>query len=181
MRFCFVVLSSVQGDGVVVRIPVNVCRGCRRASRLFFLIASVLRAASNYLCEAAALAELRYSLIEAIKRRLAALAARAKRRDNAHPRILPTTQPYGQQGGLKNGGRSQGGRAGADGAEQKKQYLLDRIATSDGFKDAKAHKEEEDDSPVSAGRRRPQRKRRPARTRRRRSADDPSSWTTWNP
>ena len=34
--------------------------------------------------------------------------------------------------------------AGADGAEPTKQYLLDRIATSDGFKDAKAHKEEED-------------------------------------
>ena len=32
----------------------------------------------------------------------------------------------------------------ADDAEPKKQYLLDRIATSDGFKDAKAHKEEED-------------------------------------
>ena len=32
---------------------------------------------------------------------------------------------------------------GADGAEQKKQYLLDRIATSEGFKDAKAHKEED--------------------------------------
>ena len=31
----------------------------------------------------------------------------------------------------------------ADGAEPKKQYLLDRIATSDGFKDAKAHKEED--------------------------------------
>ena len=31
---------------------------------------------------------------------------------------------------------------GADSAEPKKQYLLDRIATSDGFKDAKAHKEE---------------------------------------
>ena len=29
-------------------------------------------------------------------------------------------------------------------AEPTKQYLLDRIATSDGFKDAKAHKEEED-------------------------------------
>ena len=38
--------------------------------------------------------------------------------------------------------------AGADGAEQKKQYLLDRIATSDGFKDAKAHKEE--DAPAAA-------------------------------
>ena len=37
---------------------------------------------------------------------------------------------------------------GADGAEQKKQYLLDRIATSDGFKDAKAHKEE--DAPAAA-------------------------------
>ena len=37
---------------------------------------------------------------------------------------------------------------GADGAEQKKQYLLDRIATSDGFKDAKAHKE--DDAPAAA-------------------------------
>ena len=34
--------------------------------------------------------------------------------------------------------------AGADGAEPKKQFLLDRIATSDGFKDAKAHKEEDD-------------------------------------
>ena len=31
----------------------------------------------------------------------------------------------------------------ADDAEPKKQYLLDRIATSDGFKDAKAHKEED--------------------------------------
>ena len=29
---------------------------------------------------------------------------------------------------------------GADGAEQKKQYLLDRIATSDGFKNAPSHK-----------------------------------------
>ena len=32
---------------------------------------------------------------------------------------------------------------GTDGAEAKKQYLLDRIATSEGFKDAKAHKEED--------------------------------------
>ena len=39
--------------------------------------------------------------------------------------------------------------AGADGAEQKKQYLLDRIATSDGFKDAKAHKEGEE-APAAA-------------------------------
>ena len=38
--------------------------------------------------------------------------------------------------------------AGADDAEPKKQYLLDRIATSDGFKDAKAHKEE--DAPAAA-------------------------------
>ena len=36
---------------------------------------------------------------------------------------------------------------GADGAEPKKQYLLDRIATSDGFKDAKAHKEDADAAP----------------------------------
>ena len=38
--------------------------------------------------------------------------------------------------------------AGADDAEPKKQFLLDRIATSDGFKDAKAHKEE--DVPAAA-------------------------------
>ena len=39
----------------------------------------------------------------------------------------------------------------ADDAESKKQYLLDRIATSDGFKDAKAHKEEEEeDAPAAA-------------------------------
>ena len=37
---------------------------------------------------------------------------------------------------------------GTDGAEAKKQFLLDRIATSDGFKDAKAHKE--DDAPAAA-------------------------------
>ena len=40
--------------------------------------------------------------------------------------------------------------AGADGAEPTKQYLLDRIATSDGFKDAKAHKEEDDAAPEAA-------------------------------
>ena len=40
--------------------------------------------------------------------------------------------------------------AGADDAEPKKQYLLDRIATSDGFKDAKAHKEEDDAAPEAA-------------------------------
>ena len=40
--------------------------------------------------------------------------------------------------------------AGADGAEPTKQYLLDRIATSDGFKDAKAHKEEEDAAAADA-------------------------------
>ena len=71
---------------------------------------------------------------------------------------------------------------GADGAEPKKQYLLDRIATSDGFKDAKAHKEE--DAPRRRPRPprtpRPQRNLRP-RIRRRRSADDPCSWTTSNP
>ena len=39
------------------------------------------------------------------------------------------------------------GEHGADGAEQKKQYLLDRIATSEGFKDAKAHKEEDAAAP----------------------------------
>ena len=33
------------------------------------------------------------------------------------------------------------GEPGADAAEPKKQFLLDRIATGDGFKDAKAHKE----------------------------------------
>ena len=38
----------------------------------------------------------------------------------------------------------------ADGAEPKKQYLLDRIATSDGFKDAKAHKEDADAAPETA-------------------------------
>ena len=32
---------------------------------------------------------------------------------------------------------------GTDSAEPNKQFLLDRIATSDGFKDAKAHKEED--------------------------------------
>ena len=41
---------------------------------------------------------------------------------------------------------------GADGAEPKKQYLLDRIATSDGFKDAKAHKEEDAARPRRRGR-----------------------------
>lgn len=39
---------------------------------------------------------------------------------------------------------------GADGAEPKKQYLLDRIATSDGFKDAKAHQEEDAAAPEAA-------------------------------
>ena len=39
---------------------------------------------------------------------------------------------------------------GADGAEQKKQFLLDRIATSDGFKDAKAHQEEDAAAPEAA-------------------------------
>ena len=38
----------------------------------------------------------------------------------------------------------------ADGAEPKKQYLLDRIATSDGFKDAKAHQEEDAAAPEAA-------------------------------
>ena len=68
---------------------------------------------------------------------------------------------------------------GADGAEAKKQYLLDRIATSDGFKDAKAHKEEDASEAAPADTKATEEASSgedasPPKRRR------PSSWTTWN-
>ena len=65
----------------------------------------------------------------------------------------------------------------ADGAEPK-QYLLDRIAAAEGFKDAR-RREETRPPPPPPRTRRPQRKRRPARTCSPRSGEA-LSWTTWN-